>query len=57
MAESLKDLGKKGLALLVLLFAAFLLFKIVLGLASALIWVALAVAVLLAALWAFSQLF
>jgi len=57
MAESLKDLGKKGLALLVLLLAAFLLFKIVLGLASALVWVVLIVAVLLAALWAFSQLF
>jgi hypothetical protein len=57
MAESLKDLGKRGLALLVLLLAAFLLFKIVLGLASALVWVVLAVAVLLAALWALSQLF
>jgi hypothetical protein len=57
MVESLKDLGKKGLALLVLLLAAFLLFKIVLGLASALVWVVLAVAVLLAALWALSQLF
>ena len=57
MVESLKDLGKKGLALLVLLLAAFLLFKIVLGFASALVWVVLAVAVLLAALWALSQLF
>jgi hypothetical protein len=56
MAESLKDLGKRGLALLVLLLAAFLLFKIVLGLASALVWVVLAVAVVLAALWALSQL-
>ena len=56
MAESLKDLGKKGLALLVLLFAAFLLFKIVLGLASALVWVAIAIAVALAAIWAISQL-
>ena len=57
MVESLKELGKKGLALLVLLLAAFLLFKIVLGFASALVWVVLAVAVLLAALWALSQLF
>ena len=57
MVESLKELGKKGLALLVLLLAAFLLFKIVLGLASALVWVVLAVAVVLAALWALSQLF
>ena len=57
MVESLKELGKKGLALLVLLLAAFLLFKIVLGFASALVWVALAVALVLAALWALSQLF
>ncbi len=57
MVESLKELGKKGLALLVLLLAAFLLFKIVLGFASALVWVVLAVAVVLAALWALSQLF
>jgi len=57
MAESLRDLGKKGLALLVLLFAAYLLFKIVLGLASALVWVVIVVAVVLAALWALSQLF
>jgi predicted membrane protein len=57
MAESLKDLGKRGLALLVLLLAAFLLFKIVLVLASALVWVVLAVAVALAAIWALSQLF
>jgi hypothetical protein len=57
MAESLKDLGKRGLALLVLLLAAFLLFKIVLGLASALVWVVIAVAVVLAALWALAQLF
>ena len=56
MAESLKDLGKRGLALLVLLLAAFLLFKIVLGLASALVWVVLVVALVLAALWALSQL-
>ena len=57
MVESLKELGKKGLALLVLLLAAFLLFKIVLGFASALVWVVLVVALVLAALWALSQLF
>ena len=57
MAESLKELGGKAIALVVLLLAAFLLFKIVLGFASALVWVVLAVAVVLAALWALSQLF
>ena len=57
MAESLKELGGKAIALVVLLLAAFLLFKIVLGFASALVWVVLAVALVLAALWALSQLF
>jgi hypothetical protein len=56
MAESLKDLGKKGLALLVLLLAAFILFKIVVGVASAVIWVLIAIGVLIAAIWALSQL-
>ena len=56
MAESLKDLSKKGLALLVLLLAAFVLFKIVIGVASAIIWTLVAIAVLIAAIWALSQL-
>ena len=56
MAESLKELGRKAIALVVLLLAAFLLFKIVLGAASALIWTVLAIAVIVAAIWALSQL-
>jgi hypothetical protein len=56
MAESLKELAGKGLALLILLLAAFLLFKVVLGVVSALIWTVLGIAVLVAAIWALSRL-
>ena len=56
MVDSLKELGRKGIALVVLLLAAVLLFKIVLGAASALIWTVLAIAVIIAAIWALSQL-
>ena len=56
MAESLKDLGKRGLALLVLLLAAYILFKIVVGVASAVVWTLIAIAVLIAAIWALSRL-
>ena len=56
MAESLKELGGKAIALVVLLLAAFLLFKVVLGVLSALAWTFLGVAVLVGAIWALSRL-
>jgi hypothetical protein len=56
MAESMKDLGKKGLALLILLGAAFLLFKLVLGAVSAIIWTLVVIAALVAGVWALSRL-
>jgi hypothetical protein len=56
MAESLKDLAGKGLALVILLLAAFLLFKVVLGVVSALAWTFLGVAVLVLAVWALARL-
>ena len=56
MAESLKELAGKGLALVILLLAAFLLFKVVLGVLSALAWTFLGVAVLVGAIWALSRL-
>jgi hypothetical protein len=56
MAESLKELAGKGLALLILLLAAFLLFKVVLGVVSALLWTVLGIAVLVGAIWALSRL-
>jgi hypothetical protein len=55
MAESLKDLGAKAVALVVLLLAAFILFKVVLGVLSALAWTLLGVAALVALVWAASR--
>ena len=56
MAESLKELGTKALAVVVLLFAAFLLFKVVLGVVSALVWTAIGIVALIAVIWALSRL-
>jgi hypothetical protein len=56
MAESIKGLAGKGLALFILLLAAFLLFKVVLGILAGLAWTFLGIAVLIAAIWALSRL-
>jgi len=56
MAESLKDLAGKGLALLVLLFAAYLLFKVALGVVSAVVWIAIGIVALLAVIWAVGKI-
>ena len=57
MRESLNDLAKRGLALLILLGAAYILFKIVIGVASAIIWTLIVIAALVAVIWALSRLF
>ena len=56
MRESVNDLAKKGLALLILLGAAYILFEIVVGVAAGILWTLLAIAVLVAAIWALSRL-
>ena len=56
MAESLKDLGRKGLALLVLLLAAYVLFKLVIGVASGIVWIVIVIAAVVALFWALAQL-
>jgi hypothetical protein len=56
MAESLKDLAGKGVALVVLLLAAFILFKIVLGVVSAVVWTLFGIVALVAVIWALSRL-
>jgi hypothetical protein len=56
MAESLKDLAGKGLGLLVLLFAAYLLFKVALGVVSALVWIAIGIVALVAVIWAVGRI-
>ncbi len=56
MRESANDLAKKGLALLILLGAAYLLFEIVVGVASAIVWTLVVIAAVVAAIWALSRL-
>ena len=56
MRESANDLAKRGLALLILLGAAYVLFKVVVGVAAALIWTLIGIAALIAVIWALSRL-
>lgn len=55
MAESAKDLASKGVALLVLLLAAYILFKVVLGVVSALAWIIVGIVAIVAVIWALSR--
>jgi hypothetical protein len=52
MREAASDAGKKALALIVLLIAAWILFKVVLGVVSAIAWIVVVVVALLAIVWA-----
>jgi hypothetical protein len=52
MSSSSSSLGKRAIAVLVLLIAAWILFKIVIGIAVAVFWVVLAVAAVVAVIWA-----
>lgn len=56
MSNALSDIGKKGLALLVLLVAAWLLFKVVIGVVAAVAWIVVIVLAIAAAIWAFGVL-
>ena len=56
MRESINDFAKKGLALLILLGVAYVLFEIVVGVASAIIWTLVVIAAVIAAIWALSRL-
>jgi len=52
MGQAAADLGKKAVALLVLLVAAWILFKMVIGAVAAVAWVVVAVLALVAIVWA-----
>jgi hypothetical protein len=52
MGELASDAGKKILAVGVLLVAAYVLFKIVLGFVMGLVWIAVVVLALVAVVWA-----
>jgi hypothetical protein len=52
MKEAARDTGRKILALGVLLIAAWVLFKVVLGFVSAVAWIVVVVLALVAIVWA-----
>ena len=52
MGEALSQAGRKLLAVAVLLVAAFVLFKIVLGFVTAIAWIAVVVLAVVAVIWA-----
>jgi hypothetical protein len=52
MRERARDTGRKGLALVVLLLAAWVLFKVVLGVVTTIAWIAVVVIAIFAVIWA-----
>ena len=52
MRQLASDIGRKALAVLVLLLAAYILFKLVLGFVAAVVWIAVAVLAVIAVIWA-----
>jgi len=52
MGEALSNIGKKSLAVLVLVVAAYILFKMVLGFVAAAAWIIVAVVAVIAVVWA-----
>ena len=56
MAERASELGGKLLALVILLAAAYVLFKLVIGVVAAIAWTVVAVIAVVAALWALNRI-
>jgi hypothetical protein len=56
MKESLSGLALKAVAVVALLVAAWILFKVVLGVVTAVAWVVVVVLAVMAVLWAMSVL-
>lgn len=52
MGEALSQAGRKLLAVAVLLLAAFVLFKIIVGFVAGLVWIAVVVLAVVAVIWA-----
>ncbi len=55
-ARSSSSLASKGIAAIVLLIAAWILLKVVIGFVSAIFWTVLTIAAILAVVWAFLTL-
>jgi hypothetical protein len=56
MGEALSQAGKKLLAIAILVVAAYVLFKLVLGFVMAVAWIVIAVVAIVAIIWAFRVL-
>jgi len=56
MGQLVADAGRKLIAIAVLLVAAFILFKVVLGFVAAVAWIAIAVIAVVAVVWAIGVL-
>jgi hypothetical protein len=52
MRESAGDLGRKALAVLVLVLAAWILFKVAVGIVAAVFWIVVVVLAIAAVVWA-----
>jgi hypothetical protein len=52
MRESAGDLGRKALAVLVLVLAAWILFKVAVGVVAAVFWIVVVVLAIAAIVWA-----
>jgi len=52
MRETAGDLGRKALALLVLVLAAWILFKVAVGIVAAVFWIVVVVLAIAAIVWA-----
>jgi cobalamin synthase len=52
MGQAVSDAARKLLAVLVLIVAAYVLFKIVLGFVAAIAWIVVAVVAVFAVIWA-----
>jgi hypothetical protein len=52
MAQAVSDLARKALAVAVLVVAAFVLFKVVIGFVAAIAWIVVAVVAVIAVIWA-----
>jgi hypothetical protein len=56
MGQMASDVGRKIIAIAVLLVAAYILFKVVIGFVAAVAWIAVLVLAVIAAIWAFGVL-
>jgi putative Ca2+/H+ antiporter (TMEM165/GDT1 family) len=56
MGQKASEFGRKVLAVAVLLVAAYILFKVVLGVVTAVAWIAVIVLAVIAGIWALSVL-